>query len=873
MVDLSSVLPDEDLRRRYGTPTLDRAWDYVRRGKVLSCSHELDAEGDLDITGEVAGSTSAPYAVRLSVGVDGEGVWVVGRCSCPVRDGCKHCLALLITVRDEHARSTPDHGRRWERQLATLLEELDVRAERAASRPGKPLALQVDLKAPTPSGGYRGWSKEVALPGRGTLRVRPLQRGARDNWVRTGVSWTDVPYLDQRGHPPEQVAALNDLLSAHRAATRQMYFGADAHLTLGTFGPNEVALLARAVEAGVPLLAGAGLGEIHLEDPVTMQLDVNAAPDRDARLRLGVALGDSWYGPTDLDVLGERGCTVALWEPEGDRWSVALASLTTPAGPEVRRLLRQGDSVVVPAGDRDDLVAEYLPRLHRHVPVTSSDGSVQLPETIEPRLALTVTWVAVDEVRAEWSWRYRVGLDDRVYTLTETRGRRGVRRPEAEQALVDALVLDEEQVHHLCRSQRRDAGLADARTFRDADAILFAEHLLPGLRGQVEVDEIGDQPDYRELEGVPLIHFVTREGSETDPQRTDWLDLEVEVTVDGVHIALAHVLAALTQGSDRVILRTGRHLAHRPAGVRPPGPPGRGGRRAPGPARRGCAHRAPRPGAVGRAGGGRHRRRAGGPLGPLRPGAAHARDAAAGGAGRARGRPALLPVRRLPVAGLPLGGAGWAGSWPTTWGWARPCRRWPWSRTRGTVAAAPFLVVAPTSVVSTWAGEAAAFTPGLVVRVVTESQARRGATVAELRPGRRPGGHLLHALPPRAVRLRRADLGRARARRGPDGQEPPGQDLPGGPSPRGAVPAGADRDADGEPPDGPVVAALHRRARALPVAPALHRDRGPPGRAARRRRGAGAVPAPDPPVPAAPHQGPGRRRPARQAGAGARRAR
>jgi len=49
MVDLSSLLSDEDLRRRYGTPTLDRAWDYVRRGHVLSCTHDLDGDGDLDI--------------------------------------------------------------------------------------------------------------------------------------------------------------------------------------------------------------------------------------------------------------------------------------------------------------------------------------------------------------------------------------------------------------------------------------------------------------------------------------------------------------------------------------------------------------------------------------------------------------------------------------------------------------------------------------------------------------------------------------------------------------------------------------------------------------------------------------------------------
>src|SRR6476469_8386052 len=108
MVDLSALLPDEDLRRRYGTPTLDRAWDYVRRGHVLACTHELDSDGDLDIRGTVAGSTSAPYTVNVSVGDDEHGVWVFGRCSCPVHEGCKHVVALLITVRDEQARTGPE---------------------------------------------------------------------------------------------------------------------------------------------------------------------------------------------------------------------------------------------------------------------------------------------------------------------------------------------------------------------------------------------------------------------------------------------------------------------------------------------------------------------------------------------------------------------------------------------------------------------------------------------------------------------------------------------------------------------------------------------------------------------------------------------
>ena len=737
MVDLSSLLSDEDLRRRYGTPTLDRAWDYVRRGKVLTCTNGLDGDGDLDIRGTVAGSTSAPYVVNVSVGVEGDGAWVFGRCSCPVHEGCKHCLALLITVRDEHARQAPEHGRRWERQLSSLLDELDDRAERATRRPDKPLALQVDLRPPTRSTGFRGWAETAAQPARGSLRVRPLQRGARDNWVRTGISWTDVPSLDRHGHPPEQVAALNDLLSAHRAATRQMYFGADAHISLGSFGPDEVPLLRRAVDTGMPLVPGAGLASVAVTDPVTLRLDVNAAPDRDARLRLGVTLDDEWYGASDLDVLGDGGHAVALWLADGDHWSVTLAPLTSPVGPEVRRLLKRGDSVVVPAVDRDDLLSEYLPRLHRHVPVVSSDGSVDVPETAAPRLVLAVTWVAADEVRAAWTWRYRFGADDRVYALSETRGLRGVRRPEDEQALLAGLLLDDEQAYHLCRSHLRERGLEDARTFHDAHAILFAERLLPGLREQVEVEEIGDQPDYREIDGRPTIHFATRDGGTVagdDPSRTDWLDLEVVITVDGTPVGLAAVLAALTKGMDRVILRSGKHLRiDRPefghlarlveAAAELRDQPDEGVR-------------------VGHADLGLWDELA--EVGIVDAQAARwVRSAQA--LRRLETLPAVDPVgleaelRSYQLDGFRwlayLWEAGLGGILADDMGLGKTLQTLAvvaYARKHG---AAPFLVVAPTSVVSTWAGEAARFTPGLDVRAVTESQARRGQSIAELCEG------------------------------------------------------------------------------------------------------------------------------------------
>ena len=740
MVDLTLHLDDAGLRSRFGSATHDRAVDYVRRGKVLACRHRVDDEGDVDIHGSVEGSAGEIYGCNVSVGRSGSGVWTYGRCSCPVADGCKHMVALLLTVRAQQAEEYAEGaGRRWERQLASVLDELDAVPDR--SRQTKPLALQVEVNQRSASSGFRGWSEPA--PRRGSLRVRPLQRGARDNWVRSGVSWNDLQHVGARNlrHPPEQVAILSEMLASYRAAQRNLYFGGgDTHLTLGSFGGSLWSMLARCEEAGLELVPGAGLESVTVRhEPVSIQLDVNAAPLREAHLRLGVKVGEVWHGADAIDVLGEGGHGVALWAPgETDQtWAVTLAPLAKPAGPEVRRLLSMSEELVVPAEDRADLVAEYLPRLQRHVPVISSDGSVAVPEPVEPRLCLTVKWIAVDEVRIAWSWRYRVGEDDRVYRLDETRGMRGVRRPEREWELLEELErsLTDEQVHRLYGSERRDAGILVEAVFHDVAAIGFAEDVLPGLEagGLVEIEEIGVRPDYRESSESPVIRFAAAgEASEgADEGRTDWLDLEVVISVGGQFIALAHVLEALTRGLPRIIMRSGIHISTDHPECQ---------KLAELVEAAGQLHEQPRDGVRVN----HHDLGLWDELAEVGIVDAQA-DQWVRAAQALRGLETLPEVEPTAIKAelrhYQLDGFRWlAFLWESGLGGIladdmglgktlQTLALIAHARERG---AGPFLVVAPTSVVSTWAHEAATFTPGLAVETVTESHSRRGTSVASL---------------------------------------------------------------------------------------------------------------------------------------------
>ncbi len=723
---------DEELVRSFGSATVERGREYVARGHVLNLDVN-DANPRITLVrGTVLGSGAREYATTVTLAEDPSGTWVDAHCTCPVVRMCKHAAALMIAAKLDRAGQSG--ARDWERRLTLVLDELEDTAQSSAA-PKNPFALQVELPPARPQ-----WRHGGAV-GRGALRLRPVRRGARGTWVRQGASWNEVPYLDRRSDvDPAQAAVLVELLSAHRAANRQAYFGADSHLTLSTFGPGLWPLLRRAAAVGLALVPSGELRRVEVAaEAVSLRLDVNGADTEQAHVGIGVVLDDELFTSDSLEVIGETGHGVALWRSLDGTHEVVLAQLSRPAGVQTRRLIAAGQTLRVPKEEVDDLVGDYLPRIQRHLPVVSTDASLTLPEPAEPRLALTVTWKAVDEVHVAWSWRYRVGEDDRIYALDESRGLRGVRRPDAERAVLDALVLDEEMRHRLCGSSDGRHGLVPEQTFHGPTVIAFTEGTLRPLEesGQVELEEVGVRPDFHELTGEPVIRFQPRDGTAGDEAldaRTDWLDLEVVVSIGDRFIGLAQLLEAMTLGAERIILRDGAHLR-----IDHPGfgrltelvrearelqeQPSDGVR----------VHR--------------------GDLGlwselaeiGLVDAQASQWVQAAKALADLEGLPAVSPTGvDAELREYQLDGFRWlAFLWQSRLGGilADDMGLGKTLQTLALVAHArrrgggPFLVVAPTSVVGTWAGEAAQFTPDLTVRTVTESRSRRGTSLRDVWEG------------------------------------------------------------------------------------------------------------------------------------------
>jgi superfamily II DNA or RNA helicase len=673
--------------RHFDHETMRRARDYVAGLENLAIG-ELSAT-TVTASAEAWGTSYRPYAVRLRASVHGETLSLATTCSCPVHFQCKHGAALAVAL---GATFSPAE-QTWEQQLGDLVADLADLAP-PESDP-VPLALQLSYDE---GRGHRVYYATGPL-----LRLRPMRPGKKGNWIKSGITWSTVPGAAQRGeHDPAQ---LEVLVALHRALERHGgYFYAGREPTVGDFGPDAVPLLLEAQAAGMPLLLQQFSTLRLAEKPVELGADVGAG-DGGPRVVVGLEHeGRLWHGD-DVGLWGEPAHTALLDHGDG---ALTLARLARRLGRGPVRALT-GEPLQLP-DDATDRLPHELRRLRRLLPVGSRDGTVEVPEAAPPRLRLTVRWSTADAATLAWEWVYA----DAVIALDADDDRRDRR---AERALLATL------------PEQPGAG---RREVSGVDVLHLALLELPAWRAcdGVEVVEV-DPPEFRETEAAPVIAFDVPPDGDGEDGATDWLDLWVSIEVDGEHVPLAAVLAAITLEQEHVILPSGLFFrTDRPEFAQ--------------------LH------ALVRAAGELHERdgdsiRVGthdlglwGQLDELGVVDAQADEWVR----RAQALRDLTDIPRPEPAGVVstlrsyqrdgfhwlafLWQHGLGGVLADDMGLGKTLQVLALvAHTRSTTDA-PFLVVAPTSVVSAWKRESERHTPGLRVRTVTASLARRGVSVADV---------------------------------------------------------------------------------------------------------------------------------------------
>ena len=550
--ELRPMLADAVIRRTVGDEAFRRGAAYAKQGRVSDISY---SRRHCQLAATVRGSGARPYTVAAEFGEHDARWW--GECSCPVGLDCKHVAAVLMTAR-QALDGTPEPpgparapGADWERALADLVGSDGAPRDRK----GTPLGLQFEVE---PVAGGRS-----VIP-RTSVRLRPVVLGANGRWIRTGVSWRKLEY-DYRywGHDPAQSAALHALYRAHRAAhDGPAYYGygsGDPPVRLEDFGPALWPALQQVGDEGVTLVTAAGAPVRLADEPATLAVDLRRDGDAELQVEPVVDVGAITVPTEAVALLGTppHGAVLLPGVPGIPEDLVPdrglLLTVVERVGRRAQRLLTAG-ALRVPAADRERFLADFYPALRRVLPVRSSDGSVELPELAPPQLCLRVEHAGDHRARLAWSVQYRTGDHVRRLPLAgeDDAGSDPTRDAAAEERLVRSLPLPTDRLPGLWHggAERR---LAPTAELRGMDTVVLATEVLPRLADAGVLMEVtGRPPDYRQTEAAPVVHVSATEG-----EGTDWFDLGVTVSVEGEEIPFAPLFAALVAGDSHLVLPSG----------------------------------------------------------------------------------------------------------------------------------------------------------------------------------------------------------------------------------------------------------------------------------------------------------------------------
>ena len=558
--------------------TFSRATDYVDMGAVVEVALH---DNPFRISGRVQGTNRVPYTCAATVVQGGSGLVtsLSGVCSCPVVTNCKHVFAMAITAFREMRTlqatpgrhlalaasngrillrpETPPLGHRltlveppaarppaaWQRTMSDLLTDDTVCPDES----GEPLGLQVELIPVTPKAGRRLDAGPVPAV---RVGLRPVVRGRKGGWIRTGISWDKIStrHLAQIGPRADHLRLLREINLLHSLSITSQYFSYDINfLYLDGIGSRRIwDLLAEARSCGLEIVqSGRAQRPVAVVDGRTEVVLQAGRVDGDLLIEPVVTVDGHPVGAVEFAFLGDPVHGVAYW-PRGEDINGAgltLAPIEKPITTELRQFLT-GGAMRIPRQDEQNFLRDYLPQLARRVPVVSTDNVIAVPEKHPPTLSLTVTGLSGHRAGLVWEWRYQIGENVSTLPLWSSGADPLPRDRDSEHAALKGLSLTPLETERLTGPSRLGRRLASKVTLEGLAAVEFFTSTLPRLRELPRLDiTVINELTFKEAEQAPVISLAHSSGDDRD-----WFNLGITVTIDGEEVPFDELFKALAAG-------------------------------------------------------------------------------------------------------------------------------------------------------------------------------------------------------------------------------------------------------------------------------------------------------------------------------------
>jgi superfamily II DNA or RNA helicase len=420
------------------------------------------------------------------------------------------------------------------------------------------LGLQFELVSTLPASQYRS-----TTPASG-IRLRPVIRSSTSrNWVRTGISWSRLEqfsYGRPSGSSRAHLTILTELLALSRLSSPRTYYSSsDEAVWLQSINSRRLwDLLHEAADLRLPLLlTGRQADPVDLR-PAPAQVTMDAVREESGIVLRPHVVADGQEVPIgSVLFIGEPAHGIAWWESPspatGGLAQLSLAALESPVDQRTRTFLATS-AVRIPPRDEKRFLRDLYPGLQRRIAVGSSDGSVVLPELPAARLVLTVRHGEGHQIELAWS-RSALGASwtEGLWNAPSLMGDRV-----AEDLIVGAVTTIVGAVPGLLEPTRFGERLAPEVTLTGMAAVRFATEMLPALESidDVEIVQYGELLDYREVVDAPVVNLGGAQSIDHD-----WFDLSVTATVDGEDVPFADLFVALAEEHTHLILPSGTYFS------------------------------------------------------------------------------------------------------------------------------------------------------------------------------------------------------------------------------------------------------------------------------------------------------------------------
>lgn len=255
--------------------------------------------------------------------------------------------------------------------------------------------------------------------------------------------------------------------------------------------------------------------------------------------------------------------------PEGVE--LALIPLVEPLDAASESLISAG-TVHIPAAERATFQKEYLPALSRSIPSLTPDPALALPRVKPPHLVLEISFDEQVRHDAQLSWRWEYPLNPFAEDSAEEAsaqdsagasdvylpvfGYPGEEGGEIRDERFEARVL--RSVRAILAAHPALSGLEERR-IEGWETRELLSAILPKLRrvSAVQVRFIGTPPEFVEATDA-LIEITVSEGNSRD-----WFGLGIAVKVNNWTVPFAQIFEALDRGADRILLGNGTYFSLR----------------------------------------------------------------------------------------------------------------------------------------------------------------------------------------------------------------------------------------------------------------------------------------------------------------------